>query len=414
MRILYLTDWFPFPPDNGIKIRILSLLKALAKHHLVDLVSFTREPPTDAQFDALRPYCRNVLTQAYRTYSPRRLDALLGFLSPSPRSVVSTYSPAMAAAVKQAAAQFASDVVIAEELGMAPYALAVPDRPRLLEGLELSLIYDASRRPGPLPSRLRRRLTWIKHGGYVRRTLRHFAACTVASPTEQALAREVAPGMAQVAVVPNGTDLERNPLGTDLPEPDSLVYSGALTFQSNFDAVDYFLRKIFPLVLAQRPGARLRITGGLTGVPTAQLPQHAGVTFTGYLDDVRPVIAASMVNIVPLRSGGGTRLKILESLALGTPVVATPKGVQGLELIPGRDLLVAERPADFAEAVLSLLANPALRETLRHNGRKAVEARYDFAKIGESFCGFMERVVAETAAQAQRARGASGKKIEPA
>jgi glycosyltransferase involved in cell wall biosynthesis len=152
----------------------------------------------------------------------------------------------------------------------------------------------------------------------------------------------------------------------------------------------------------------------LTGVPIQRLPQDPGVTFSGYLDDIRPAIADSMVNIVPLRSGGGTRLKILESLALGTPVVATPKGAEGLDLISGRDLLIAEQPAEFAHAVLSLLASPDLRETLRHNGRKAVEARYDFAKIGESFCAFTENVVAETGAIARQTREASGKKIEPA
>ena len=246
------------------------------------------------------------------------------------------------------------------------------------------------------------------------------AACGILTPVrwprpaEQALVRAVAPHMARIAVVPNGTDLERNPFGSDPPEPDSLIYSGALSFQSNFDAVDFFLREIFLLVQAQRPGTRLRITGGIDGVPTQQLPQHPGVTFTGYVDDIRPLIAGSMVNIVPLRSGGGTRLKILELLALGTPVVATPKGAEGLDLIPGRDLLIAEQPAEFAQAVLSLLANPELRETLRHNGRKTVEARYDFARIGESFCAFAESVVAETGSKARRTPEASGKKIEPA
>jgi glycosyltransferase involved in cell wall biosynthesis len=254
----------------------------------------------------------------------------------------------------------------------------------------------------------------MKHSAYIRRSLRQFDACTVASPAEQALVRAVAPHTGRIAVVPNGTDLERNLFGGDPPEPDSLIYSGALTYYANFEAVEFFLRDIFPLIRAQRPGATLRITGKLAGVPTEHLPQDPAVTFTGYLDDIRPSIARSMVNIVPLRAGGGTRLKILESLALGTPVVATPKGAEGLDLVPGRDLLIAEKPADFAQAVVSLLAHPELRETLRRNGRKAVEARYDFAKIGESFCAFAESVVAEARAKARPSPGASGKKIEPA
>jgi glycosyltransferase involved in cell wall biosynthesis len=203
-------------------------------------------------------------------------------------------------------------------------------------------------------------------------------------------------------------------LSSQQPAPDTLIYSGSLTYHANYAAVDFFLRDIFPIIRAQRPGARLTVTGRLDGVPTERLSQQPGVTFTGYLDDIRPLIAGSMVNIVPLRSGGGTRLKILESLALGTPVVATPKGAEGLDLVPGRDLLIADQPADFAQAVLSLLADPDLRQTLRHNGRTAVEARYDFARIGESFCEFVESVVAEAGAKALPTRGASGKKIEPA
>ena len=410
MRILYLSAWFPYPPDNGIKIRTLSLIKALARRHEVDVAALSAQPPNEEQLAALRPYCRNILTEARRPYRPGGLEALLGFFSPLPRSVASTYSPAMAAAVRHAASHFTPDLVICGEISMAPYALALRRLPRILEALELSLIYETTHRPARILQRWRGRLTWIKHAAYVRRYLSHFDACTVASPTELRRVRELAPGPSRLAAVPNGTDLERNTFGSDQPEPDMLIYSGALTYEANFDAVNFFLSEVFPLILAQRPATRLQITGGLAGVPVERLPQSPAVTFTGYLDDVRPAIQHSSVAVVPLRSGGGTRLKILESLALGTPVVATPKGAEGLDLTPGRDLLIAETPADFAAAVLGLLGNPGLREAMRQSGRQAVEARYDFAKIGEAFCDFVEDV----AAKSGRIKGRVGEKIETA
>jgi len=122
-----------------------------------------------------------------------------------------------------------------------------------------------------------------------------------------------------------------------------------------------------------------------------RLPNRDGVVFTGYVDDVRPVVARSWVGIVPLLTGGGTRLKILESLALGTPVVSTSKGAEGLDLVPGRDILIADEPADFADAVLRVLRDASLRETLSGNGRRAV-ARYDWQAIGPEFCDFVEEI----------------------
>jgi glycosyltransferase involved in cell wall biosynthesis len=122
------------------------------------------------------------------------------------------------------------------------------------------------------------------------------------------------------------------------------------------------------------------------------VPHCEGVIFTGYLDDIRPTLAQSSVNIVPLRLGGGTRLKVLESLAIGTPVVASSKGAEGLEVVPQRDLLIADEPTQFAEAVLQLLQNSVLRQTLSRNGQQVVRNKYDWQTIGRQFNHFIETV----------------------
>ncbi len=167
------------------------------------------------------------------------------------------------------------------------------------------------------------------------------------------------------------------------PNRDTLIYPGALTFDANFDAVDYFLRDIFPRVKAQRPEVRFVVTGNAPPTLRTALPQIEGVEFTGYVPDVRPVIARSWCEVVPLRSGGGTRLKVLEALALGVPVVSTPKGIEGLALDDDIHVLVAPTTDEFVDATLRILDQPELRARLAEAGRRRVAELYDWRVIGE-------------------------------
>jgi glycosyltransferase involved in cell wall biosynthesis len=284
-------------------------------------------------------------------------------------------------------------MVIASELDSAPYALALPSTPKVLDELQLTVYYEEFTRQAQLLNKLRHGLTWWKLSRYVAHLLCDYAGCTVASEVERCRVHEVAPASCAVAVMPNGVDIDAYTYGLAEPEPNTLVYSGALTYSANFDAIDFFLRGIFPLIQAERPEVRLFITGRSDAAPISRLPGNANVTFTGYLDDVRSKIASSWVSVVPLRVGGGTRLKILEALALGTPVVATRKGAEGLDIVPGRDLLIADDPAEFAGQVLRLLRSRDLRQQLSQNGRQLVEARYSWTVIGQELDRFLETVV---------------------
>jgi sugar transferase (PEP-CTERM/EpsH1 system associated) len=394
MRILFISRWFPYPPDNGSRIRVYNLIKHLSSRHEVDLISFASETVSTQRLAAMRRYCCRVDVARYRPFQPRRLKALLGFLSGQPRSVIDTYSVEMQRLVKNAENRGKFDLVIASELDAAPYALAFPGIPKVLDELQLTVLYEQFVKQHQPLRRLRNWLTWLKLSRYVSRLLSDYDACTVASEQERCRVFEVVSAGCSVCVIPNGVDSDFYTNNSFVnAAPDTLVYSGALTYDANFDAMDFFLREVFPLIQVERPQVKLAITGKLDGVSTNRLPENHGVVFTGYLDDVRPTVARSWVSIVPLRIGGGTRLKILESLALGTPVITTSKGAEGLDLLPGRDLLIADEPADFAAAVLRLLQDLALRETLGHNGRQAVEAKYDWQTIGQQFTDFIEEVV---------------------
>src|SRR4030042_3095323 len=156
--------------------------------------------------------------------------------------------------------------------------------------------------------------------------LRGFDACTVVSEGERMLVKGFAPSQCVIGVVPNGVDLASYAGDFGSPKPGTLIYPGGLTYDANLDAMRYFLHQIFPLVRAQHPGVRLSITGRYDGVPVEQLPLGENIDLTGYIPDIRPAIAESWACIVPLRGGGGTRLKILEALALGPTVVSPRQG----------------------------------------------------------------------------------------
>jgi glycosyltransferase involved in cell wall biosynthesis len=386
MRILFLSAWCPLPADNGARLRIAHLLGGLARRHDVDLLAFAPEHPGESAQRELRGMCRDVELLPETPFANRRGGRVRGLLSSQPRSVVANHSARMAAAVRRRAGQ-RYDLVIASELHMAPYALLL-DAPRLLEELELATLAEQCTMQTRLLPRLRYALMWWKTRRYVATLLRHFAATTVVSERELALARPLVPAYVQLGVVPNGVDVAGCAQSFGPPEADTLIYPGALSYDANFDAVGFFLDAILPRVLVTRPGARLRVTGRTTPAQIAALPQAEGVEFTGFLEDVRPAVARAWAEVVPLRTGGGTRLKVLEALALGTPVVSTSKGIEGLGLEDGRHALVADSPADFAAATLRLLGQPDLRAHLAAAGRQ-VARRYDWHAIGQQLNDFV-------------------------
>lgn len=395
MRILILSTWWPEPADNGSRMRIMQLLRSLGARHELHLVAFAQQPAATVRRAELDRLCVSVAA-VERPGRPLTIaDRLQSLFVAEPASVRATWSPAFAAAAAEVEARVRPDLVIAMEVDVAPYACRLRHAPRLLEDLELSSVFEHYREYRDPRPRLRYLLTAIQHRRYVGALLRHFAAVTVVSAREAALARQLTgPRPLQVAIVPNGADVAGCAAYSYRPDPDTLIYPGALSYDANLDAARYFLTAIHPQVRQVRPQALLRITGRNTPAERAALGVAEGVAFTGYVDDIRALIARSAAEVVPLRYGGGTRLKILEALAVGTPVVSTSKGTEGLsDLQPGRHLLVADTPQAFAERTVALLGDAGLRASLSEAGRRAVAAHYDWRTIAGGFTAFVEELV---------------------
>jgi glycosyltransferase involved in cell wall biosynthesis len=280
------------------------------------------------------------------------------------------------------------DLVIASEWAMAVYGQNIRNHPALLEDVELGVIYEQFANTTSLWPRLRYGLTWTKHRRHLAQTLPCFRACTVVSEQDRKLLSRVAPTRTPIHIIPNCIQLADYQTYEDA-RPNTLIFTGPFQYHANYDAMVWFLREVYPHIQAQIPDVHLSITGKHTNLP---LPSAHNVTLTGFVDQIQPLIARAWISLAPIRIGGGTRLKILEAMALGTPVVATSKGAEGLNVENDVHLLIADTAEAFAEAVIRLLQNPGLRQRLAANARQIVREMYDWDTVMPRFLSLVEHI----------------------
>lgn len=393
MNLLFLSPWFPFPPTNGSELRINALLRGLAAEHQVTLISFIRRNPSDADLRTAHEYCEQVHLVPWQEFHPHSRHARWCFLSRRPRSVVSTYSTAMAECIRKAVNTKRYDITIASELGPAGYANEFGAIPALLDDLELGVFYQQASAPAPAHLRARRKLMWAKQRAYVSSLLPRFHACTVVSHQEKQLLSAVAPQYTSVELIPNCVDLASYQRVNAQRDSHTLIFTGAFTYRVNYEAMVWFLEEVYPLIQQYIPSVRLLITGDHAGL---SLPPARNVILTGYVDDIKSAVASASVSIVPILQGGGTRLKILEAMALNTPVVSTAKGVEGLDVIHDEHLIVADTPQSFACGVVRILGDPVLHSRLAANACQLVQSKYNWDVFMPRFLDLVSRTASSS------------------
>lgn len=381
MQITFLSFWHPYPADNGAKMRVLALLRALAREHQVDLIVLSAEGVDAKDPGTPTELCHSVTTLAVPSFSSQRGLRWRDYIHRTPRSLLATYDASVTRLIERRFAEGECDIMICGDLAAYYGLMAARSLPVFIDELDPSRFVDGLRHAATMRRRLRAALTWWKHRLFARQLLGVCAGCFVASEREAALLRMIAPYPERILIVPNGVSLAQQ---SNQPArvADRLVYSGSPTYAPNLDAVSFFAADILPHIRSCIPDAWLAVTGKTEGAPLDHLTSNPGVTFTGWLPDIRAFVAASRVCVVPLREGGGTRLKILEAMALGTPVVATTKGAEGLDVTDGEDILIADDPRAFADATVRLLRDDALHDRIASRARATVAARYDWETIG--------------------------------
>jgi len=402
LKVLFFATWFPHPLDNGSKIRVYHLLRGLAAAgHRISLLSFAFDTADVDNAQEVRELCADAQTIQRNPFQRSTLEQRLRFFSPTP--IVSRPVREMVQAARGATAGVRFDAAIASTFVTAPYALMAPaGTVRILEehNAMSRWAWDRVTAQKGLTRRMYRWLSWYKEHLYESRLFRRFALCTMVSEQDREYCLDHLPGYrGPMAVVPNGVDCLRNRPGLAEPVPGSLVFNGSLTYRVNYEAMRFFLADVYPRVRLQVPNATLTITGSTAGVDLSGLRLDESVRLTGLVDDVRPYVAGAWACVTPILQGGGTRLKVLEAMALGTPVVGTSKAVEGYNLVPDEHFLLADDAGEFARQTVCLLREPELRARLARAGRAFVEAGYDWRTIGRRFAELCEATVAEAAAR---------------
>lgn len=409
MKVLVLWHRVAFPADDGGKLRLFHLTEQLARRHELTLLC----PPTpEAALATLRSRLGARTTVATVSWTvPAGLRRWTAVLSPAPAGI---HRPGRGAPARRVVddlvRRWRPDVLLAMDPVLAPY-LRQQRGPLLAidTAAEYIRYCGRARQRAAIPAALAwsvRELKW-------RRSLRRMASWvdlwTVASSGDGRSLRSALPQGASVVVAPNGVDVVANAFDAHQERPPRLAHSGSPRYEPNRDALEYLRREIWPLVHARMPEAELLVTGDATAAPAA-LGRMPGVTLMGHVADLRAVLTSCRATLVPLRLGVGTRLKILEAMALGTPVVATPVGAEDIELVEGVHALIAADAPAFADAVDSLMRSADLRRRLASAARLLVEERYDWDVIGRDFASAVERAVTDARS---RADGAGRTIIDP-
>lgn len=389
MNILFLSRWFPYPPNNGSKIRIYNLLQGLSRQHDVTLISFSDLPlpEGDREFSAI---CSDIQVVPWKPFNQKSLKSSLGFFSSSPRSLVDTYSLEMDSRIRAVLKKHKIDLVIASQLTMASYYPSFRGVPALFEEIELGLLHQQLTTWSGSLKGLQTRLSWFKLKKYLSNLLDAFGGGTVVSTEEyRVFADNFERQKAKIEILPNFINLDDYQNIVSHRRQNHLIFSGSFAYLPNYHAMLWFIRDVFPLVLNQIPDAQLIITGDPAGY---LLPESKNVIHAGYVDEVKSLIASCDVSLAPLWYGGGTRLKIVEAMAIGTPVVATSKGAEGLQVQNGEHLLIADKPDEFARHLINLLLNNGLRTRLSENAMQLVKDNYDWKVIKPRFLRLVDQV----------------------
>ncbi|GMQ78941.1 MAG: glycosyltransferase family 4 protein [Anaerolineae bacterium] len=395
MRILFVSNWFPYPPDNGTRQRNYNLIKQLSGKHEISLVSFyRREPkPNGARIDHLRGYCSQVTIAPRLRYSGHTYRSLYELLNRRPPWITLSWNGEIAEMVVQNLSDFSPDLVLISEVLNLPLLDQIHlNVPIVLEQFEVGVIWQRVNKSRGV-SKKRRIGAQAILKSYLQQRLQQVDGVTVPNDEERKIYLSIMQQEKNLEVVPNGVDIELFQFNDTLMKSNVLVYSGSVMFKANLEAVLYFLKEVLPTIQKVNPRVTLRVTGHVDQAAQKMMADFNSIELTGYLQDVQQAISSAEVCVIPLLTGSGTRLKALEAMALGVPVVTTTLGVRGIDVEDGKHVLIADSPDEFAAAVLMVMEDRKLCSNLAANARKLVEDKYSWDRIGLKLNDFCERIV---------------------
>lgn len=402
MRILFLSTRSPYPLISGHSLRTYHILKGAAEEHEVTLVTFVQHPEHELKrenLEHLRSFCTAVHPFPIPSDTSRvtlALTLLRNLISKLPFVAHKYDSPGMRKKIREIIAEERIDLVHVDLLPLAVYLDEFPALPRILvnhnvESVRLHRWFRTERNPF---KKAFLGYQWLKLRAFERQAMNRFDCCVTVSETDTRLLRGM--GVERpMMVVPNGTDTDFFKPSGKPPTPNSVLWFGHMDVHTNRDAVLYFWNDIYPLLRERKPDAVVSFVGTAPPAEIADASRNNPlVRAPGFVDDIRPYVDEAAVVIVPIRIGSGTRLKILDAMAMGKAIVSTSVGCEGLSVSHGENILVADEPAAFVEQIIRVLDDRVLSENLRNNALLLAE-RYDWKHL----CVIQENVYQQAMAE---------------
>jgi len=413
MKVLWLNANLLLPLDKGGKLRTWHVMRHLAARHEITYLSFCDPGQPAADHEGMSAVCTDLHTVA-RTDPAKGtarfyLDAARYLVDSVPYGVAKYRSPTFRNMLAGLLEQRRFDAIVCDFLVPIVNLPAQLPCPALLftHNVEAEIWRrHAEHATNPL-SRYLLRQQWRRMLRFERDALARFDLALAVSEIDRDTFQRLYPDALQTPahVVQTGVDATYFVPSAAPVRRAHLVFTGSMDWLPNEDGMQYFVRDILPRIRQVEPDATLSIIGRAPTPAVTRLALDAGIEVTGRVDDVRPHIAAGAVYVVPLRIGGGTRLKIFEAMSMGKAVVSTTVGAEGLPVTPGRNILLADEPARFAQAVVHMIRDVDARRSLEIEARRIVVERYDWSAVAEDFEDALERVVAGGNARPARNAG---------
>jgi sugar transferase (PEP-CTERM/EpsH1 system associated) len=390
-KVLFLTPDLPYPPHQGAAIRTLNLIKNLAPRYEIHLLSFVQDGDFSRRPEALARYCASIVTvpSPHRSTAHRAMSVLF---SPRPDMALRLPSPEFSAALRNCLSRERFDFVQTEAIEMAQFGLAVKSmnlasRPLVVFDdinaeylLQKRAFETDSRQPSRWLAALYSFIQWRKLQHYEAHACRQVDRIIVVSEADAKALQRLVPTQ-RCAVIPNGVDTDFFMPWEGVDSDSTLVFTGKMDFRPNVDAVLWLAHEVLPVIQREMPQVSLRVVGRNPHPRLFGLQKSPNIVLTGYVDDVRPHIGEAAVYVVPLRVGGGTRLKVLEAMSMAKAIVSTSLGCEGIPIRPDRELVIADDPLSFAGAVVRLMKDRERRMQLGISARQMVVAYHDWRHI---------------------------------
>jgi sugar transferase (PEP-CTERM/EpsH1 system associated) len=378
MKILFVCHRLPYPPNRGGKIRPFHMIEHLSRRHSVVVASLAHTEEELREGQPLKGHCEDVIAEVLPGRA-RWLQAAAALPTATPSSVAYFYSRRLASRIRQAWRRENFGAIIVHCAFAAQYVRGLHCGLRMLDFGDVDSVkwMDYSQHRS-LPLSAGYRFEALKLRSFERQMTQEFDICTATTCGELDEVRRLNAAKA-AAVIPNGVDLTYFCPRPKNPQNSSVIaFLGRMDYYPNIDGVLFFAAEIFPLVRQSVPDAQFRIIGSNPSRAVRDLAKIAGISVTGHVADVRPHLADAALAVAPLRIARGTQNKILQFLAMGIPVLSTTPAAKGVQVQPGKHLLIADEPKTFAGEVVRLLGDAELREQLSLLGRQPLATAHSW------------------------------------